>query len=1252
VFAQSVDLLTGRAQVSIPLWTISNADLSVPISIWHHGGALRVEEGEGSCGLGWNLSIGGAVYRQLRGLPDDYKVAADNRRGWLFDSNAGSISSFTDLPDDNLSVCTDESSAYSFIHARDSVKDTEPDIFSFSAPGLSGQFVFGTDGNPKLLVYQDLKIVVTKDANERITQFAITTNKGVTYTFANIENVTRKVFKKWPTYVSYFRTEYNYYQRPATFTGTWHLSTISSQASGQTASFSYASTEAAQSNRFVITIGTDNVPDTLYSVRDLVDAPKQLSSVTSGGYTATLTWLNNLVRRVVVTEAAYGYLRQFDFVYRGFRSTTNTAEPKFYRYFLKEIKQLHNCEPFPDYSFQYMGITLGSGDLSTAVFPWDTRHKQDYWGYYNGASSNQNIPNYYFHSAETDGKRLTTHSISGATITSYQSGYDREVNSSTCGFGALTEINYPKGGQTKFIYEPNTYYDGTVSTTYNSGGIRVSQIVTSAGEVAYGKGIADRPTTHTIQKDYEYKLSNGTSSGQLTYPAEYAFVTDSGVVRTPYPLGPESEVLYSRVTEKLRGKGKTVFEYELTGMYADASGTVSKIARSGGTCVTGSFKNGKYTFPFAPHTNTQRGFLKKIYEYDESGNLTREERKYYTTLSYSPTTINALRFERVSNGYHFSKYTVSTGTMKVPSQEISKVIGDESAADSTRVTSTYSYNGNTLLLEYVTRTNDDGSYTKEKFRYVKDYESIGNPPSTDIPEYAIKQLLTNNRHGELVESIRKFAPPGGTEKTISASLILYKNYDNGKLLAHRFLSYPPVSTYYFQSVVASSKFRYDSSYIVTRTVEEYDGPGNVIAESDNHKNIAGYHRVSTYTAPPSAVFSGCYAGEAVHENFELSTGRGFIASGGSSVTGWTGASGYQLGTLSSVSVAKRGNKYRVTCWAKASQARTVTFKAKNGATVISTKALTYDPSPLNQWLYLEGLLDVTGASSPFTLEVTADGAISVDDVTAMPEAARVSLSVYRPLVGVVAETDDRGNSATYTYDSLGRKVNTFDRKRNLVENRQYQFAVAKAKKLVAGFSSNQAAHRMGQSTTFTAQNVSCISGISYAWAIYRDSSTPVATGSGSSIAYSFANMGSHNVSLTVSHASYGSVSYSEDICVMEPLPASYGLTLSGGGSTVYSCGNLTRTFAIVHPPTSGNITYQWGMKRASAEFSEPIVGAPNSSSITITSPAENYSVNCTINVYYPNLTGNVVKFCPSAAQPSPSQTTTLNLVYQYNGPCN
>src|SRR5437879_8129924 len=166
---QDVDRLTGRAQISVPLGEIGAVDISIPVSLWHHGNSLRVTEGEGTCGMGWNLSLNYSVSRNLRGLPDDYNVTGDNRKGWLQNTNAQSIQNFSPSADDNLAVCTDETVDYNFINGRGFVYDTEPDVFAFSAPGLSGKFVLDGSGVPQLIPFQDAQIAMSKNAQGVIT---------------------------------------------------------------------------------------------------------------------------------------------------------------------------------------------------------------------------------------------------------------------------------------------------------------------------------------------------------------------------------------------------------------------------------------------------------------------------------------------------------------------------------------------------------------------------------------------------------------------------------------------------------------------------------------------------------------------------------------------------------------------------------------------------------------------------------------------------------------------------------------------------------------------------------------------------------------------------------------------------------------------------------------------------------------------------------------------------------------------------
>jgi hypothetical protein len=52
-----VDPITGGVAISIPIWQISEGDLSAQVSISYSGNGIKVEEVEGSAGMSWNLNV-------------------------------------------------------------------------------------------------------------------------------------------------------------------------------------------------------------------------------------------------------------------------------------------------------------------------------------------------------------------------------------------------------------------------------------------------------------------------------------------------------------------------------------------------------------------------------------------------------------------------------------------------------------------------------------------------------------------------------------------------------------------------------------------------------------------------------------------------------------------------------------------------------------------------------------------------------------------------------------------------------------------------------------------------------------------------------------------------------------------------------------------------------------------------------------------------------------------------------------------
>ena len=62
---------TGLPNISIPLFTLQDGSLQLPISLSYHGGGIKVEETASWVGLGFSLNAGGVISRTVRNAPDE-----------------------------------------------------------------------------------------------------------------------------------------------------------------------------------------------------------------------------------------------------------------------------------------------------------------------------------------------------------------------------------------------------------------------------------------------------------------------------------------------------------------------------------------------------------------------------------------------------------------------------------------------------------------------------------------------------------------------------------------------------------------------------------------------------------------------------------------------------------------------------------------------------------------------------------------------------------------------------------------------------------------------------------------------------------------------------------------------------------------------------------------------------------------------------------------------------------------------------
>ncbi|MCZ8070290.1 MAG: PKD domain-containing protein [Cytophagales bacterium] len=1271
-----MDPLTGRAVVNFPIGSISAQDISIGASLSHHGGALKVNESPGNAGMGWQVYAGGSVSREVRGLPDDFSKANDPRTGWLVNSNANAlmVQSFTSASDNNLDVCSDEVADWNFLNGLNYLKDTEPDIFYFSAPGLSGKFVFGSDGQPKLVPYQDLAITYTLVPNSsKIESFTIKTSTGLVYTFGNVTSMVRQAYGTSST------TNNLLYQTAASFSISWNLTSLESKATGAIANLSYIATPKIFTTSFSSVSDPAHVNvavDTLNKIKDAV-APSRLSQVTLKNYSMNLVWANNLIDKVTVSESESGIVQEFDLTYQAVTSAGDTGMPKVSRPFLVEIKQQNpaTCEALPSYRFEYTSVDLSSS--VAADISWRTGYGEDFFGYFNGATGSPNVTGLYFYSGESDGRRYRVTPIPGGNpqVLNPPPNGTMSVNPTYTAFGSLKKIVLPTGGTVEYGYEANRYWDATTNEEFNGPGVRVANITTSGGEYAFGK-FNTAKGYHKIVTNYSYVSSQGgtQTSGKLTFPPAFGYTRGTTVLRTQSDWTEGTQLYYGRVTESVQGQGWREYTFDLPNMYPDPAATISKVARAPGSTCTGTlFKNGAYGLPFAPLKDFGylRGLPLSVVEYDNNNNKTLERISTYATVA--GVVVKGLRYEWLTNSvFNFSLYEIPVNESRLLVQEEVRNYSEEAAGQFISTVTTFNYNSKNLLKQS-TQTNADGSIVKKFFVYASDFAGITSP--VDQQAVAINKLNTTyNRASTVVETYQTLKPAGGIENVVGGQLTLYKDYSTYAApvqslgLTQEQIA-PPGSG--VLSTATASNFLPHPNYKIKGTVADWVN-GVPVNQTNPYNNISSGVHFVTGTGMALATFANAKAEHAVYEGFEFVQARGLTYAGAGVAllsSGRAGKRSLQIGTANATvantsAIIKKENSYRISAWVFGGNSATLTVQAMNGAVPVGTAALSYTTP--GQWKYLETVMDMTNVPASFGLQLSVNATLQVDDFVAMPKSARVSYSSAQPFVGVTDQVDDRGNSAKGEFDTFARPTKTYDRKGNLREVREYGTQRSSRVELNANFVTSLSQYNVGQSATFTAPTqATCLATITYNWEA-RAPDGSLVTSTGTTFNYTFPYVGFFSVKLTVSSsvAGYSSVNYTENICVTFPENFAATIVVGNGATTIYKCDpndGPNRTFSVsftgVDPAVSNNWSYNclytWYITDALGQWqvAENLYGAVTSGKLlTYNTPQNSYQVTCVVtvrsgyNYYVSNSDCN-----QQYATVSPSAPTSIT--YINNGPC-
>lgn len=524
-----VSHFTGTTEINIPIYTIEEEDLHLPISICYNTSGVKVSDTNGLVGLGWVLKAGGMISRTIMGPPDEQTT---------FQS-----------PLKIANEIIPNHSDHQYLAQLEEWGNCEYDIFSYSGSTIGGRFILQRNSSDllvqKTIPYDPIKIT-QETYNNNLSYFEIADKNGVKYRYGK-SKISGVVETETINSSSYDVTG-------------WYLNEMVSAISpANTISFKYNSW-----------IENRHIPayNLYFDVNYYNNSPFNYPPGTiknfpvidqSSGYIYTGRKINEIIFRSgkIVFDMSSGMLdsitiydKNNSLIKRIIFERTDFPNQSF-RKKLTKVKFVNNINTVDaTYEFDYIE-DLGIPGTTNGI---------DYWGYYNGEESNTNlIP------AMTIHEGVNSFDVGGA---------NRNANETYMKQYALSGVKYPTGGEARFEYESNKYWSGGIKS---AGGLRVSKITQidenggqniktykyGTNESGYGE-----LTVYPSNDYFSYRMDMLYNEGLQTKSYNRWICTSSPQIDLT-PLG--SPVIYPIVTEYIgnetQNTGKNEYMYEYGGQW-------------------------------------------------------------------------------------------------------------------------------------------------------------------------------------------------------------------------------------------------------------------------------------------------------------------------------------------------------------------------------------------------------------------------------------------------------------------------------------------------------------------------------------------------------------------------------------------------------------------------------------------------------------------------------------------------------------
>ncbi|UKB81344.1 hypothetical protein [Chryseobacterium sp. MEBOG07] len=413
-----VSLFTGNANVDIPVTFFATENINIPIRLNYFSNGIKVDDMNGSTGLGWTMVSGGVITRVIRDLPDENNL-----------SNVSIPTNFDDIGANNPIAMQ------FFQDASNDNVDTEQDLYMANFGGMQIKFIFDKKGIPVIYSQKDVVIEGVSGGDS----FTITTEEGTKYYFTDKESTSNRTAGAGHSLISISTTAW--YLTKIEDTSTGEIVFIENVDGGYTATMSQSQTLSYTSPNGGPMFSSCGNPA-------FIRYP-QVSELISHNQTVN----GKQIKRIYSNNPSYGEII-FDYLQSGGSSD--------YKRLQKVTKKVNNSI-INDVILNYTLTSnnrLFLGSVSDSVlgslhsfqynlpdqFPPRLSFNRDEWGYFNAATYNSNLIPYIPKIMNWNG---------------YQASL-RGVDPSKTSIGMLQKITYPTKGYSEFFYENNSVVEKNV----------------------------------------------------------------------------------------------------------------------------------------------------------------------------------------------------------------------------------------------------------------------------------------------------------------------------------------------------------------------------------------------------------------------------------------------------------------------------------------------------------------------------------------------------------------------------------------------------------------------------------------------------------------------------------------------------------------------------------------------------------------------------------------------------------------------